>query len=377
MTGKEKIHAAFSLQGTSEIPVVSCYTGILIRDHWDELTGLPWWYRESPNPEHQVEWRSKSIENTNLDWFLVPPVFISEEERGFYSIEEDGDEVYWIDNRDNSREPLVKPDIGGRHISTGQDGSTPVLPETEEEIDDAIPVPEDDEDPQGNGRDDVAREILKKFSQDRFPYREAVESPLWKAHKLWGFEGLMMKVATEPDLVEYACKRFLEIELKKISQFAALGAEAIWMEDACADYISPEAFKRLELPFLQRMNDEMKQNGVKCICYTCGNPAGKWDLLLEVGADALALEESKKNFKIDIEEVVSIVKGKCTLLGNVDSVGILQNGSDDELKKEVQRQIEAGKRNNGRFIMSTGSPITPSTPVSRVRLFVDIVHELG
>ena len=106
-------------------------------------------------------------------------------------------------------------------------------------------------------------------------------------------------------------------------------------------------------------------------------PSGKWDLILLVGADALSLEESKKNFRIEIEEVVERVGGRCTVLGNLDSVGVLQDGSEDRLRAEIARQIAAGRRNGSRFIMSLGSPVTPQTPVARVRLYSDLVHALG
>lgn len=47
-----------------------------------------------------------------------------------------------------------------------------------------------------------------------------------------------------------------------------------------------------------------------------------------------------------------------------------------ELHAELARQIAAGRRNNGRFIMSLGSPVNPETPVERVRLYCDLVPEL-
>ena len=78
---------------------------------------------------------------------------------------------------------------------------------------------------------------------------------------------------------------------------------------------------------------------MKSIYYYCGDPTGKWDHILSVGADALALEESKKAFTIDIEDVVERVQGRCTLLGNLDAVGILQNGSEKQLRTEISRQI--------------------------------------
>ena len=40
----------------------------------------------------------------------------------------------------------------------------------------------------------------------------------------------------------------------------------------------------------------------------------------------------------------------------------------------LARQIAAGRRNANRFVMSLGSPVTPSTSVSRVRRYCDLVH---
>jgi len=96
-----------------------------------------------------------------------------------------------------------------------------------------------------------------------------------------------------------------------------------------------------------------------------------------VGADALAFEESKKSFRIDIEDVVERVRGRFVVFGNLDAIGLLERGSDAELRQEISRQIAAGRRNKGRFAMSLGSPVTPGTPVGRVKLYCELVHELG
>jgi uroporphyrinogen-III decarboxylase len=66
-----------------------------------------------------------------------------------------------------------------------------------------------------------------------------------------------------------------------------------------------------------------------------------------------------------------------TVLGNLDAIGVLQGGSEDALRSEIARQIAAGRRNGSRFVMSLGSPVTPATPVERVRLYCELAHELG
>ena len=187
----------------------------------------------------------------------------------------------------------------------------------------------------------------------------------------------MTMVATRPDLVKHACRRYLARSINSAYEAAAMGAAGIWIEDCMTDMISPEAFASLNVPFVRSLVEEIRSEGLKSIYYFCGDPAGKWDHLLSIGADALSLEESKKGFEIDIEHVVERVQGNCTVLGNLDAMDFLPNASEEELRNEIARQIDAGRRNNNRFIMSLGSPVTPETSVQRVRLYCDLVHELG
>ena len=222
----------------------------------------------------------------------------------------------------------------------------------------------------------MASQLLKEFGKDLYPIC-SVASPLTNTYDLWGFEGMMTMIATRPDLVKYACRRFLASSIWAVHEAASLGAAGIWIEECFTDMISPEAFASLNIPFLGQLVEEIRAAGLKSIYNFCGNPAKKLEHLISVGADALALEESKKNFVIDIEDVVARVQGRCTVLGNLDAVGILQDGSEEQLRAEISRQIAAGRRNGNRFIMSLGSPVTPGTSVERVRLYSDLVHELG
>ena len=88
--------------------------------------------------------------------------------------------------------------------------------------------------------------------------------------------------------------------------------------------------------------------------------------------DCISLEESKKRFEIDLAWVNEVVEGRVCIFGNLDSIGVLQNGTREELRGEVRRQVEIG-REYGRFVMSLGSPVTPRTSASRVREYVDLV----
>jgi len=377
MTGREKIESAFSADGTAEIPVAICYEGILVRDHWEELTSHPWWYRHTMDIEPQMQWRRDMAARVPQDWIQVPPCS-GREQRKLWELDVRSDGVFWIDKRTGKERELKRPAVAGWHGAGDLHSIRPErLIETVEEIDDKVPVPADfDADAfRAQGRDELARRIEREFP-DRFLV-SSTGSPLWRCYPVWGFEGMMMMVAERPDLVEHACRRALPGLMNRVREGAACGAQGIWIEECFTDMVSPEAFRRLGLPFVRAITDEIRSLGMRSIYYFCGDPAGKWDMLLDAGADALALEETKKSFVIGIDEVADHVAGRGTILGNLDSVGVLQDGTEAQLRAEIERQIAAGRRNGSRFIMGLGSPVTPSTSIDRVRLFCDLVHELG
>ena len=78
----------------------------------------------------------------------------------------------------------------------------------------------------------------------------------------------------------------------------------------------------------------------------------------------------------DIVEIADIIKGRCMLLGNIDSIGILQNADSDGLRDEIRRQAGAAKINKNRFVYSIGSPVTPGTPAEKVRLYCEEAHKM-
>lgn len=375
MTGRARIEAAFSEEGTPEVAAVVPYEDLYVRDCWERLTDRPWWHQAHPSIEVQLQWRAEIRAHLRHDWCYLPG-FYSTEGRQSIVIETRPDGVFRVDKRTGETVRIDPPRVGGWSAAGRVASFKPErLPETLADIDALIPSPTGGES-ELERRDELAKRMLSGFARDLYPISQ-VSSPLWSCYGLWGFEGLMTMTATRPDLVRHACQRFLPGAAHAARQAARLGAAAIWIEECLTDQISPQAFASLNVPFVRELVDEIHAAGLRSIYYFCGNPAGKWEHLLAAGADALALEEGKKDFAIDIDDVVDRVRGRCVVLGNLDAVGVLQDGSEERLRAEIARQIAAGRRNGSRFIMSVGSPVTPGTPPERFRLYCDLVHDMG
>ena len=113
--------------------------------------------------------------------------------------------------------------------------------------------------------------------------------------------------------------------------------------------------------------------GQKVILIYFGGIADRVEQILSLGADGLIMETSMKSYVNDLGDIASQIKGRTCLFGNIDPVGIVQKGTDEQLQEEIERQTRVG-RSLGSFVVSTGSPITPLTPVERIRRFIEIAR---
>jgi hypothetical protein len=368
MTGCEKILAALSADGSPEVPVVFCYPGIFERDHLVELTDLPWWYGDETDPARRAALQASLVNATGCDWYWFGPG-ASHEEQAAVCIVETADGVEQVDARTGVHRRLRPPVVSGT-LSTVSDAA-PTFDDVEAFLAERITLPLDTGFEPGRG-DYPAH--LRAALPDKCPVVWAA-TPQWMLAGLMGYEQWFTWLALDPARLRGACDRLLELELRRIRTAATIGAEVIWIEDCLTDQIGPARFRHDHLPALRALTEAIRAAGLAGIHYFCGNPWPVWEMLMDTGADAISLEESKKSFRIDIDEVVTRVDGRMAILGNLDAIGVLEQGTTDELAAEVTRQLAAGCRTGGRFIMSTGSPITPATPAVRVREYAAMARK--
>jgi len=374
MTGGEMIEAAFSPEGSREFAVVIPYEDIFIRDHYGQLTVCPWWYGYAPDVERKLQWYADALRAIGQDWLMLP-FCPTRQDRAKARLVEKEDGPYLVDVATGKQRRLHLPRVSG---SLTGSYSAENVPRTIEEVEARLPIPRQTPPDEwlADGRGDLAAALLEGPASGLYPIAQVL-SPLWSCYDLWGFEELMITALTAPELLHCACERLLAGALNFARGARALGCRGIWIEDCMTDMMSPKVFGEINLPYVRALVEGIRELGMHSIYYYCGNPMDRLEELVAAGADALSLEESKKGFDVDVAEVCARVAGRCAVLGNLDPIGVLEKGSEGRLRSEIGRQIEAGRRNGGRFVMSLGSPVTPGTPVERVRLYCDIAHELG
>jgi len=364
MNDRENLLAAFDGKA-ARCPAVLLYPNILIRDHWAEVTDLPWTaYYHSALPQRVKRWRD-CMAATGMQWAQLPESTVSDADRENLEFQHTDGETFLVNRAKDERRKLTPP---GDYLGSQSHGRETVI-HCEDDIDVRLP-------------EECSARAAKMFDDGRFRealfMRERMDdvflysmtcSPFTTAADYFTFEDFLTAFYDKPDLMHALLARTAKARTEQIELFRKLGSDAVFIQDIYCDLVSAETYREFAAAYLKEIIESIRGAGMKSILHFTGNPQGKLEMLLSVKPDALAFEEGKKRFENNIADLAAQIDGQSCLFGNLDSIGVLQNGDEQLICSEVEKQWEAGRVNGGRFIFCTGSPVTPSTALENVRRF--------
>lgn len=190
-----------------------------------------------------------------------------------------------------------------------------------------------------------------------------IESPLQSAAMLYNLNDFMMDLFEEPEF----CKELLDFVAELGIAFALeqvkAGADIIGIGDATASMVSSDLYKTIVYPYTEKVIKGIRnKSNVKLKYHICG--AAKHILL---HTKKLHFDIVNIDYKIDAKEAFDIVGDSICLKGNIDPVGILKDGTPEQIRQEVNKLKSLNKRN---FILSPGCEVARDTPIENMKAFV-------
>jgi len=196
-------------------------------------------------------------------------------------------------------------------------------------------------------------------------------------HGCVGFENGLISMLEKPDKMEYLIHECYSALLPRMEALQSMGADGyIGSETYCsADIMSPDLYRNLIFEPQKTFYTSIEQIGLIPITYFLGNVNPLIEDIKKLGVKGLMIEESKKNFRLDVESIYDKLEKSMCLFGNLDSVKILQNGTINEVVDETIRQTKAC--NKGAFIMSNGCPLSFSTPPENIIAMIHAARRIN
>ena len=376
MNTKERIHAALAGRPVDRMPVTVLYNQLYHLDHFAELTGKPAWQRHvwsHAAPDEHVAVLKQLLAQAPFEIVQPQGAPAREMRERVVYFEKEGT-VFCRDLKTDTITPVSEPAAG--HASDYAANETRFVFSPDDfnrrfQLVSAGRILE-------GGSLDYLQAAVRALGKDYFICSGGFASVLWDCIPHVGQTNMLTMLIDNPDLIEYMSRKILEQNIEQIRAYAAGGGDAVYIDDAMgySDVISVAHYERFSLPYLKAMVQEIHRQGMKVILIYFGGVSDRLEQIVSTGADGLSVETTMKNYVNDIHDISRKIGGRISLFGNIDPVGVLQNGSDAQLQAEIRRQAQAVKTARG-FIMCTGSPITPATPLARVQRFIELGKTIG
>ena len=380
MNSKERVHAALEGRSVDRLPVTVSYHQLFCLDHFAELTGRPQWEVNKwlyASQEEHTETFAEMIEKAPFD-ILQPQRAAFREERENTEFVERNGVRYKHDRRTDGLMPI--DEVGGRadennHYNTAANETQYVFYEAD--ANERIKIPSGDE-LQRTGENDFLEAVVERFGGSQFILSAGVVGTVYACHEYVGLTNLFAMMIEAPELIDHMCKRLRDRNIETIRYIASAGGDAIFIDDATAtcDMISVKHYERFSLPYMREMVKEIHALGHKAILIYFGGVSDRLEQIASIGADGFLFEASMKGYVNDVSNIARRIGDRVTPYANIDPVGVLQDGTEEDLEAEMKKHILAGRNARG-FVVSTASPVTPATPLSRVRRFIELAHLYG
>jgi len=128
------------------------------------------------------------------------------------------------------------------------------------------------------------------------------------------------------------------------------------------------------LPYEKRYIAFLQRNGTPAIYHNCGDIMNLVDSYKELGAKVVEPFSPPPLGDADLAEAKRRIEGAYVMIGNVNQVDVLQNGTVDAVKRATEKAIAIGKP-GGRFILQSADFLEYGTPMENVEAYVDTAKQ--
>jgi MtaA/CmuA family methyltransferase len=190
-----------------------------------------------------------------------------------------------------------------------------------------------------------------------------IEGPAAEGADLRGINNLMLDFYDDPDFVVKLFEFVLEMELKFAAAQVAAGADIISIGDAAASLVGPAIYDEFVWPYEKKMIDGVHALGAKARLHICGNTRRILAGMGTLGCDIVDLD-----YLSPMEEGRRAMGKSQVLLGNIDPVRVLRNGTAEQVHDAIEEcHLHAGAR----YIAGAGCEVVRDTPHDNLRALIE------
>jgi len=201
-----------------------------------------------------------------------------------------------------------------------------------------------------------------------------VGGPFNYASRLVELETLYALFLTDYDFYEH----LMAYALRRIQEFAQLvagaGADVYCVGgNVAGGFLGRRTFDHYVLPFEAACISAFQQSGTPVIYHNCGQIMNLVESYKALGARVVEPFSPPPTLgDAQLDRAINLIRGDYAIVGVVDQVNVLKNGSPTEVRRATEQTIRAGKRpeQRGLFILQSADFLEYGTPIENMEAYL-------
>lgn len=188
--------------------------------------------------------------------------------------------------------------------------------------------------------------------------------PFSMAAILAGLEPLAKRTIRDPAFVEELLEFCTEISIMAAQTVVSAGADIVYIGDPTSGLLSRKQYERFSAPYTRRVADAIE---VPAVLHICGKTSHIIEPMCATGVQGISLDAL-----VDMPSIVPGVPPDVAIIGNIDPVGALLNGTPEETARATKAILD-DMCDVPNYVFSAGCEVALETPVDNITAMIDTV----
>ena len=184
-------------------------------------------------------------------------------------------------------------------------------------------------------------------------------------------QNYMFQLIDNPEFLHKVAAAVVQFNLRQLEQCAEAGVDVLIIEDDIADrnsvLISPAHYREFVFPYNRLIVEAAHGRGLKVVRHSDGNLWPILDMLIEAGYDGLNPLEPQAG--MHLKKLKEYCGDRLCLLGNIDCVELLPNGTPAQVDAAVRSAIADAAAGGGLIVDSSNSFHPGVNPENCIAMF--------
>jgi len=178
--------------------------------------------------------------------------------------------------------------------------------------------------------------LAKRKYESVIPVVSSIVGPFTLSAMLFGFENVLVWMATEPETLESALSLTTEIGKMYADEQVNAGSDVIQIGEAsCSgDLISGDSYGKFIAKYHKKLCASIS---IPTVVHICGNITSHLPYIKETGMSCISMDA-----KTDIPQAMRLFKGNTAIAGYVPTLEILRDGTPEQVYEYAVGCVKAG-----------------------------------